>query len=203
VTQVTVVAIIRGRQGVPTGHTVRAMNEKQKARLSKRLSLHLRHAPGDIGLTLRPGGWVPVEDLLSALVRNGVQVGRDELDEVVASSDKQRFAFDDTGTLIRANQGHSVKVDLGLAEAAPPDVLFHGTVAAALPAIRGEGLRPMKRHHVHLSASEETATTVGARRGTPVVLRVDAARMAADGHRFLRSDNGVWLVDAVPPGYLA
>jgi putative RNA 2'-phosphotransferase len=179
------------------------MNEKQRVRLSKRLSLHLRHAPGDIGLTLGPGGWVAVDDLLSALARNGFRVGRDELDEVVTSSDKQRFAFDDTGTLIRANQGHSVPVDLGLAEAAPPEVLFHGTVAAALPAIRGEGLRPMARHHVHLSAVEETATRVGARRGTPVVLRVDAARMAADGHRFYRSDNGVWLVDAVPPGYLA
>lgn len=178
------------------------MNEKQLVRVSKRLSLHLRHAPGKIGLVLGPGGWVAVDELLDALARHGHRVSREELAEVVARNDKKRFAFDDTGTMIRANQGHSVPVDLGLPEAVPPDVLFHGTVAAALPAIRREGLRPMRRHHVHLSPDEPTATRVGARRGKPVVLRVDAARMAGDGHRFFRSDNGVWLVAAVPPEYL-
>jgi putative RNA 2'-phosphotransferase len=178
------------------------MNEKQKVRASKRLSLHLRHAPGDIGLELGSGGWVGVEDLLDALGRHGLRLTRDELDEIVSSSDKQRFAFDETGTRIRANQGHSVRVELDLPEATPPDVLFHGTVAAVLPAIRREGLRPMERHQVHLSATEDTASRVGARRGKPVVLRVDAARMVADGHRFLVSANGVWLVDAVPADYL-
>lgn len=171
-------------------------------RVSKRLSLHLRHAPEQIGLVLGPGGWVAVDELLEALARHGHRVSREELAEVVARNDKKRFAFDDTGTMIRANQGHSVPVDLGLAEAVPPGVLFHGTVTAALPAIRREGLRPMKRHHVHLSPDEQTATRVGARRGKPVVLRVDAARMTGDGHRFFRSDNGVWLVAAVPPEYL-
>jgi putative RNA 2'-phosphotransferase len=179
-----------------------AMNEKQMVRASKRLSLHLRHAPGDIGLVLGRGGWVVVDELLDALGRHGMRLTRGELDEVVSRSDKQRFAFDETGTLIRANQGHSVAVALDLPESTPPGVLFHGTVAAALPAIWREGLRPMARHQVHLSASDETATRVGARRGEPVVLRVDAARMAADGHRFLVSANGVWLVNSVPPGYL-
>jgi putative RNA 2'-phosphotransferase len=179
-----------------------AMNEKQMVRASKRLSLHLRHAPGEIGLELGHGGWVRVDELLDALGRHGLALTRGELDEIVSRSDKQRFAFDATGVRIRANQGHSVPVELELPESVPPDVLFHGTVAAALPAIQREGLRPMARHQVHLSASEETATLVGARRGQPVVLRVDAARMAADGHRFLVSANGVWLVDAVPPRYL-
>ena len=171
-------------------------------RASRRISQHLRHAPEEIGLVLGRGGWAGVDELLDALGRHGLRLTRAELDEIVSRSDKQRFAFDETGTRIRANQGHSVPVDLELPESAPPDVLFHGTVAAALPAIRRDGLRPMTRHQVHLSASAETATRVGARRGQPVVLHVDAARMAADGHRFFVSANGVWLVDAVPAGYL-
>lgn len=171
-------------------------------RASKRLSLHLRHAPEEIGLVLGPGGWVAVDELLEALGRHGLRLSRDELGEIVSQSDKQRFALDETGTRIRANQGHSVAIDLELPESVPPDVLFHGTVATALPAIRREGLRAMERHHVHLSDSEETATRVGARRGKPVVLRVDAARMAADGHRFFVSANGVWFADSVPAEYL-
>ncbi len=184
------------------GRMVGVMDEKRMVKVSKRLSLHLRHAPEQIGLELGPGGWVAVDELLDALSRNGFPVDREELAEVVASSDKQRFAVDDTGTMIRANQGHSVPVDLGLAEAEPPDLLFHGTVGAALAAIRRDGLRPMRRHHVHLSASVETATRVGARRGEAVVLEVDAAGMRAGGHRFFRSANDVWLVAAVPPEYL-
>jgi putative RNA 2'-phosphotransferase len=152
-------------------------------RVSKRLARHLRHAPEEIGLVLEDGGWVRVDDLLGALRRHGSPLSRRELDEVVSRNDKQRFAFDETGTMIRASQGHSIPVELDLPGAVPPQVLFHGTVASALPAIRREGLRPMSRHHVHLSATVETATRVGARRGKPVVLRVDAARMAADGHR--------------------
>lgn len=178
------------------------MNERHMIRVSKRLSRHLRHAPGEIGLVLGDGGWVRVEDLLEALARHGSRVTRDELAEVVARNDKQRFAFDDTGTMVRASQGHSVPVELGLPPARPPDVLYHGTAPAALDAIRREGLRPMRRHHVHLSATVETATRVGARRGRPVVLTVDAARMASDGHLFHVSANGVWLTDAVPPEYL-
>ncbi|MCK2244037.1 MULTISPECIES: RNA 2'-phosphotransferase [unclassified Crossiella] len=178
------------------------MNEKQMVQVSKRLSRHLRHAPEEIGLELGDGGWVSVAELLTALARHGFRVSRDELAEVVARNDKRRFAFDDSGMLIRASQGHSVAVELALPVAVPPAVLFHGTVAAALAAIRREGLRPMRRHHVHLSAAEETAVRVGARRGRPVVLRVDAARMVAQRRVFYVSANGVWLTDGVPPEYL-
>jgi putative RNA 2'-phosphotransferase len=167
-------------------------------RVSRRLSYVLRHHPDSVGLTLDVHGWVAVDDLLAAL-----RLTRAELDDVIARNDKRRFAFDDTGTRIRASQGHSVRVDLGLAPAVPPGELFHGTVERFLGAILTEGLRPRNRHAVHLSADRETAERVGARRGEPVVLRVDAAAMARDGVVFTRSENGVWLVDAVPPRYLS
>jgi putative RNA 2'-phosphotransferase len=169
---------------------------------SRFLSLVLRHHPGRIGVTLDPAGWVDVDVLLAALAAHRHPLSRAQLDRVVAENDKQRFSFDATGTRIRASQGHSVAVDLGYADAEPPARLFHGTHPGAVAAIRREGLLPMRRHAVHLSADRATATRVGARRGVPVVLSVDAARMAADGHRFRVSANGVWLTDAVPPQYL-
>ena len=136
----------------------------------------------------------------------GVPLTRERLREIVRTSDKQRFAFctDDIhgGTRIRANQGHSIPVDLALAPVAPPDVLYHGTVARFLPSIRREGLRRGQRHHVHLSADRETASRVGSRRGEPVVLTVNAHQMHADGHPFYRSANGVWLTEQVPPKYI-
>jgi putative RNA 2'-phosphotransferase len=171
-------------------------------RISKRLSYLLRHAPGSIGLTLDDAGWVDVDALLAALTAAGTPISRVELDEVVARNDKRRFALDPTGTRIRASQGHSVPVDLGYAAAEPPDVLFHGTVERFLPAILARGLRAGNRHAVHLSADVATARRVGARRGRPVVLRVDALGMAADGAVFTRSANGVWLVAAVPRRHL-
>lgn len=171
-------------------------------RLSKTLSYYLRHRPDELGLTLGPGGYVSVDDLLRALGGRGIACDRAQLDEVVRTSDKQRFGFDETGALIRANQGHSTAVDLQLPEAEPPPVLYHGTVAAALPEIRAGGLRPMARHHVHLSADLPTAKKVGQRRGAPLILTIDAAAMRADGHKFYRSENGVWLADEVPPRYL-
>ena len=167
-------------------------------RTSKRLSYVLRHRPDSVGLTLDDAGWVDVAELLAAL-----RLTRDELEEVVARNDKQRFALDDTGTRIRASQGHSVPVDLGYAVQPPPEELFHGTPAQNLPAILGDGLRPGRRHAVHLSADVVTAVAVGSRRGEAVVLRVAAAAMAAGGARFSRAANGVWLVDAVPPRFLA
>ncbi|NEK60011.1 RNA 2'-phosphotransferase [Geodermatophilus sabuli] len=167
-------------------------------RLSKRMAYLLRHAPASAGLTLDAAGWVDVDDLLLAL-----GVSRAELDHVVATNDQRRFAVDGTGTRIRASQGHSVAVDLGYPPEAPPAELFHGTVERFLPAILAEGLRPGRRHAVHLSADVDTARRVGARRGRPVVLRVDAAAMAAAGVPFARSANGVWLVGAVPPEHLA
>jgi putative RNA 2'-phosphotransferase len=170
--------------------------------VSKFLSKHLRHTPAALGLSLRPGGWVAVDELLAASADAGFPIGYDELIECVETNDKQRFSFDDTGDLIRANQGHSVEVDLQLKETIPPAVLFHGTVERFLPAIFAEELKKGKRHHVHLSADVDTARRVGARRGQPVILRVDAGRMHERGRPFFRSANGVWLVDAVPPEYL-
>ncbi len=178
------------------------MDQKRKVRVSKFLSKHLRHAPADIGLTLEPGGWVAVDQLLAAAARHQSPITRAELDEVVATSDKKRFAFDETGTRIRANQGHSVEVDLQLEPVDPPDVLYHGTAEPVLPAILAGGLLKMSRHHVHLSKDVETAVRVGSRRGKPVVLAVAAGKMAGDGFRFFVSANGVWLVDCVPPEYL-
>ncbi|MEV6667954.1 RNA 2'-phosphotransferase [Streptomyces nigra] len=176
------------------------MDERRTVKVSKYLSKHLRHQPERIGLVLDEGGWVEIDTLIAAARAHGFSFSRDELDHVVAANDKKRFAVD--GTRIRASQGHSVEVDLGLAPATPPPYLYHGTVAAHLGAIRAEGLRPMNRHDVHLSPDRETATRVGARRGRPVVLSVDTGAMHRDGHVFHVSANGVWLTKAVPPEYL-
>lgn len=178
------------------------MDERARTRLSKFLSKHLRHAPEAIGLSLLPGGWVAVDTLLAACAARGLPVTRADLDEVVRTSDKQRFAFDATATRIRANQGHSVDVDLALAPQVPPDVLYHGTATRFLPAILAEGLRRMERHHVHLSAEHATAVTVGKRHGRPVVLEVAAGALHAAGATFFRAENGVWLVAHVPPSHL-
>jgi putative RNA 2'-phosphotransferase len=178
------------------------MDPKRLVKVSKYLSRHLRHQPERLGLSLQAGGWVEVDELLAACAAHSSAVSREELQEVVDRNDKRRFSFDASGTRIRANQGHSVEIDLGLEPAAPPAVLFHGTAQARLDAILAEGLRKMGRHHVHLSPDAETATRVGARHGKPVVLEVAAARMAADGHDFFVTANGVWLTDAVPPEFL-
>ena len=168
-------------------------------RVSKFLSLVLRHDPSRIGITLDDAGWTDVDALLAACAAHGVTITRAQLDEIVATSDKQRYAFDETRTRIRANQGHSVPVELGLPPAPPPETLYHGTVEAALPGIRANGLVRGARHHVHLSADVETATKVGSRRGKPVILTIRAGAMADAGHVFYRSENGVWLTERVPP----
>ena len=178
------------------------MKNDRLIRVSKYLAKYLRHAPLEIGLTLQPGGWVPVDDLLAAAEKNGFSITYDELVECVETNDKQRFAFDISGELIRANQGHSVEVDLQLDEREPPETLYHGTVERFLASILEAGLVRGKRHHVHLSKAVETARKVGSRRGKPVILKVDAGRMRRDGHKFLLSVNGVWLTEAVPPKYL-
>lgn len=178
------------------------MDDKRRTRTSKFISKVLRHEPESIGLTLETGGWVLVADLLSGLATAGTRITREELEAVVARCDKQRFAFDETGTKIRANQGHSAEVDLQLEPAEPPAELFHGTARTNLAAVLRDGLNKMARHHVHLSADAATATKVGQRHGPPVVLVVDAGKMRAAGHEFFCSANGVWLVEAVPPEYL-
>jgi putative RNA 2'-phosphotransferase len=178
------------------------MDSARLVRISKYLSKHLRHQPEKLGLTLAPGGWVAVADLLAACTRHGFTILPAELEEVVAKNNKQRFSFDDTGTLIRANQGHSVEVDLQLEPLEPPPVLYHGTGHKSIEPILRAGLLKMARHHVHLSADVETAQKVGARHGRPVVFAVDAAAMRRAGHLFYRSENGVWLTDHVPPAFL-
>src|SRR5918995_1133373 len=145
------------------------MDHKHRVRVSKFLSKYLRHAPEEIGLSLEPGGWVAVDLLLAAATQHGRPLTREELSDIVATSDKQRFAFDETGDRVRANQGHSVEVDLQLDPADPPDVLYHGTAEAMLPAILAAGLLKMRRHHVHLTRDAETAVRVGSRHGRPVV----------------------------------
>ena len=163
------------------------MDDKRRVRTSKLISRVLQHAPESAGLTLEPGGWVFVADLLTGLAKSVTRLTREELEEVVASCEKQRFAFDETGTRIRANQGHSAEVDLQLEEAEPPAELFHGTGHATAIVIQRDGLSKMGRHHVHLSADAATATIVGRRHGRPVVFVVDAAKMRTDGHTFFRS----------------
>ncbi|WNV89674.1 RNA 2'-phosphotransferase [Umezawaea sp. Da 62-37] len=174
------------------------MQEKDTIRISKRLSRHLRHSPEAIGIRLDPAGWVDIDVLLTAL---GGNITRAQLMEVVTHNDKQRFAIQDNR--IRASQGHSTPVDLGLPTSEPPATLYHGTIASSLPAIHQHGLKPMNRHDVHLSATIETAQRVGARRGKPVILTVNAKAMHHDGHEFRISANGVWLTPHVPPQYLA
>ncbi|OCQ90450.1 RNA 2'-phosphotransferase [Nostoc sp. MBR 210] len=178
------------------------MNTPRLVKISKFLSKYLRHQPESLGIKLAPGGWVAVDELLAACAKHKFPITRQELTAVVATNDKQRFSFDSTGTLIRANQGHSVEVDLQLLPAVPPDELYHGTGHKAVESILQTGLSKMSRHHVHLSQDITTAKTVGARHGKPVVFAVDTATMYQAGYIFYCSDNGVWLVDAVPPEYL-
>lgn len=178
------------------------MDDTRLVRVSRYLSKHLRHQPDRIGLTLAPGGWVTVDDLLAALARHQMSLTRAELDEVVVRNNKQRFAFDDTGTRIRANQGHSVEVDLQLEPTVPPAILYHGTDERSVAAIQGTGLQKMTRQHVHLSPDTETARRVGARHGRPAIFAVDATALHQAGQPFYCAANGVWLVDHVPPAYL-
>jgi putative RNA 2'-phosphotransferase len=171
-------------------------------KLSKFLSLVLRHEPERLGLTLDSAGWVVVERLLAACRAQHVPLTRERLEHLVATSEKKRFAFDETRTRIRASQGHSVAVELGYEPEVPPEILYHGTVEKFLPSIRMQGLLKGERHHVHLSADEPTARKVGERRGQPILLTVKADAMHRAGHAFYRSANGVWLVDNVPAAFL-
>lgn len=178
------------------------VEEQRVVKISKFLSLVLRHKPETVGVRLDAGGWVGVEELLAACARHGRRFTRSELEHVVANNNKKRFAFSADGLRIRASQGHSLGVDLGLSPTAPPAVLYHGTGALSVDAILREGLRSMSRQDVHLSADVETAIRVGSRHGRPVVFAIDAAALAAEGHPFRVSANGVWLTEAVPPSFL-
>lgn len=166
------------------------------------MSLVLRHEPERIGLALDRQGWASIAALVERAAARGVPLTRELVLEIVAISDKQRFAIDATGERIRANQGHSVDIDLQLEPMEPPPVLFHGTAETALEAIRAEGLKPGERQHVHLSPDEATAVKVGRRHGKPVVLQVQSGRLWTAGAKFFRAANGVWLTHAVPPEFI-
>ena len=178
------------------------MTDRDLTRLSKFLSLILRHEPEKFGEVLDSAGWTEVEALLAACQRHGRAMDRATLEQIVATNDKKRFSFDETGTRMRANQGHSVEVELGYEPADPPALLYHGTATRFVAAIRAEGLSKMARHHVHLSADEATARAVGQRHGKPAVLVIDAAAMARDGFSFFISTNKVWLVEHVPAAFI-
>lgn len=178
------------------------MDTKTTTRISKHLSLVLRHDPASIGISLDESGWTDVDALLAALNAHGTAVTREQLDHVVATNDKKRFAFSDDGRQIRASQGHSVEVDLKYADATPPELLYHGTATRFVDSIKAGGLLPAARHDVHLSSNAETAHQVGQRHGVPVVLVIRAGDMARAGHTFRISVNGVWLTAGVPAAFI-
>ncbi len=179
------------------------MDPKRAVRVSKLLSYGLRHEPEKLGVTLDDSGWASVDQVLAALAAKGERLSPDDLADVVATSDKQRFAMSEDRQRIRANQGHSIPVQLDLPTREPPERLYHGTVDRFVPSIREHGLRRGSRTHVHLSIDEATARVVaGRRRGKAVILTVRAAQMHHDGFVFHRSDNGVWLTEHVPRAYL-
>ncbi len=174
------------------------MTDKEIIRISKFLSLILRHQPERVGLTLDGAGWVGVTGLLKAVNRNGVSLTLDQLEHVVATNDKKRFEFSEDGQRIRASHGHSVEVDLQFEAQVPPELLYHGTPERFVGSIRTAGLNKGQRHYVHLSPDAQTAAKVGQRRGRPVVLTIRSGEMHRQGHVFYRSANGVWLLDYVP-----
>ncbi|MFK7818461.1 MAG: RNA 2'-phosphotransferase [Planctomycetaceae bacterium] len=178
------------------------MFEKHKKVISKYLSLVLRHQPELIGLELDKAGWVETDKLLKAMNRAGRRCNREQLEEVVRDNDKQRFQFNENKTRIRATQGHSLTIELEYEAVPPPDVLLHGTPTKFVDSIRRQGLKKQSRHHVHLHCDAELASSVGKRRGQPVVLTIDAKGMAAAGHEFFVTPNQVWLTDNVPPQFI-
>lgn len=179
-----------------------SMTDQDRTRVSKFLSLILRHEPERVGLKLGEAGWVGVNQLLQAVNRHGVSLTLAQLNDLVATSDKKRFAFSEDGQRIRANQGHSVEVDLQYPPQTPPELLYHGTATRFLDDIRTVGLRKMQRHDVHLSAETKVTMQVGGRYGKPVQLTIRAGEMHRAGFVFRSSANGVWLTDHVPPHFI-
>ena len=168
---------------------------------SKYLSLILRHKPEAIGITLDEHGWANVDELIAGMARTHA-CNRDILEEIVRTDEKQRYSFNEDKTLIRANQGHSIPVDVELEEAVPPEELWHGTGEKYVKSIDGQGLIPKGRLYVHLSKDRDTAVKVGGRHGKPVLYIVKAGDMSRDGYPFYLSKNGVWLTKKVPVEYL-
>tara|TARA_R110000796_G_scaffold161858_1_gene278628 strand:- start:7165 stop:7701 length:537 start_codon:yes stop_codon:yes gene_type:complete len=173
-----------------------------KNKNSKFLSLVLRHKPNTIKIKLDENGWVPVDELLAQLKKHNREMSMKDLRDIVMFNDKKRFTFNEDETRIRANQGHSVKVDLQLKATRPPMKLYHGTVQKAIDVILKEGMRKMNRHAVHLSKDVPTAINVGNRRGNAILLEINSGHMHADGYKFFESKNGVWLIDEIPAKYI-
>jgi len=177
--------------------------EKKTLNISKYLSYILRHNPGDIGLELDQAGWANMPELISKANDKGKALSDELIQLVVETCDKQRFAISSCGQLIRANQGHSIEIDLGLPPKEPPALLYHGTAEKFIDSIEEEGLTQRQRHHVHLTENINTAQSVGSRYGKPILLSIDTLAMAKAGLQFFQSANGVWLTDEVPPKYLS
>ena len=171
-------------------------------KLSVFISLILRHKPETIGITLDENGWADVGELIKGINASGRRIDMPLLEEIVRTDNKQRYSFNEDRTLIRANQGHSINVDVELKECEPPEQLFHGTGERFAAAIRKEGLKPMSRLYVHLSKDRDTAEKVGARHGKPHIFFVHSGKMFRQGYKFYLSENGVWLTKSVPPEFL-
>lgn len=176
---------------------------EKHVKLSRFLSLVLRHKPEEIGLTLDDQGYLPVDELIQGINNTGRMIDKRILDEILSSDDKQRYSYDYTGTKVRANQGHSIEVNLGLQKKTPPTILYHGTSEKFVRAIEKEGLIRKTRTYVHLSKDIETAKDVGSRRGEPVIFEIDTESMIKDDYEFYVSENGVWLTEKVPVQYLS
>ncbi|MDR2223155.1 MAG: RNA 2'-phosphotransferase [Flavobacteriaceae bacterium] len=179
------------------------MDEGKKKTIGKFLSLILRHEPSKIGVVLDENGWADVEELIQKCGKHRIVFSRKELDEIVETNNKQRYSFDETRTKIRANQGHSINIDLELQAVVPPEFLYHGTAERFLEAIKKEGIKKMSRQHVHLSQDKETAIAVGGRHGKVKVLTVLTGKMHKEGLIFFQSANGVWLTDFVSKEYIS
>lgn len=171
---------------------------KSDVDLGRFLSLVLRHQPAAAHITLDARGWAQVEDLLKGCARAGKRLDMETLERIVRENNKQRYSFNKDHTRIRANQGHSLAVDVELKTAVPPPFLYHGTAKRFLAEIREHGITRQSRQYVHLSADRQTAQTVGARHGAPLILAVDAAAMHREGYSFWLSENKVWLCREVP-----
>lgn len=178
------------------------MDKNREKKISKSLSFWLRHKPEDIGIVINKGGWTNIEELLENAEKKGFKFTFEELKQVVENNDKKRFSINEDETLIKANQGHSINVDMEFKAVIPPKFLYHGTPTKSVNLIMKEGLKKMSRHHVHLSPDRETAEVVGSRRGEFEILTIEAMRMRADGYEIYISENGVYLVDEVPSKYI-
>ncbi len=178
------------------------MNNNKVTRHSKFLSLVLRHKPETIGIDLDENGWVDIDLLIQKTNEYGKDLNRQDLNFIVENNSKKRFAIDEVNNKIRANQGHSLNINLGFEPIQPPEILYHGTAQRFIESIMETGLEKRNRHHVHLSADKNTAINVGQRHGKPIILEVRASEMFENGFQFFRSENGVWLTDKVPTFYL-